>query len=183
MDTHTEPPHPRPVQTVQARTARPTGYPLPTASPLRPRRHCDISPAVFPIMVQRPKRGSNTGVIHPTQKAKCPQNAHKRKLNDYFPLFMRACGESPRLRSCNVSGHRSYGVPTFFMLWGFDVSGHRSAFSGDVSGHRSVLQASQGLPRNALLALRMRRSPGLFCFAASVARCRRVSQVTAQPPP
>ena len=91
--------------------------------------------------------------------------------------------ESPYLHKCNVSGHRSYGVPTFFMLWGFDVSGHRSAFSGDVSGHRSVLQASQGLPRNALLALRMRRSPGLFCFAASVARCRRVSQVTAQPPP
>ncbi len=24
------------------------------------------------------------------------------------------------------------------MSWGFDVSGHRSAFSGDVSGHRSV---------------------------------------------
>ena len=84
---------------------------------------------------------------------------------------------------CNVSGHRSYDVPTFFMPWGFDVSGHRSAFSGDVSGHRSVFQASQGLPRNALLALRPRRSPGLFCFAASVAHCHRLSQVTAQPPP
>ena len=103
----------------------PRGHPSRVAG-YSPRLALRYPPAVFSITVQRPKRGNNTGVIYPTQKAKCPQNAHKGKLNTYFPLFMRACGESPRLRFCYVSGHRSHDVPTFFMLWGVDVSRHRS---------------------------------------------------------
>ena len=77
--------------------------------------------------------------------------------------------EGCRERSvCNVSGHRSHDVPTFFMPRSFEVSRHRSAFLVDVSGHRSVLCGEQrrlgklpavwrlpGVPGAILLPLRL----------------------------